>query len=497
MVQGSSIDAIHGGNRIRPSTDARARLETRRNVRVLRPTAKFTTIEDPMSSNVRGGTEAIPGVVTQTTALPKLVAVSGPSAGRAFAVVRASATVGRHPTNDFVVDDPRVSGAHLELTRVEDRIRARDVGSMNGTWLGAHRVLDVELAIGAELTIGDTLLRLEVDAAGVSAPILERESFGPFVGRSAAMRELFATLERISPKDLAVLVQGETGTGKEEVARSIHAESPRAQKPFVVVDATALPEAMADAMLFGNEKPDAAEAVSTRVGLFESANGGTVFIDGVGDLSPILQAKVLRLLERREIVRVGGEAPVPLDVRVLSSTRRDLRNAIDKGKFREDLYFRLAQVRVLVPPLRQRKDDLALVCVRLLARAGSDAMIDVEALEHLGSMPWPGNVRELDNALQRAAAIARDGVIQRADVAGEGEGFRGTAGERAPLDLSGTFAEAKDRAIDRFEKAYLTLLMRGSQGNLSAAARTADVARHHLRDLLKKRGLYGVSLDDG
>lgn len=448
------------------------------------------------SSKVRGGTEANPGIVTRTTAVPKLVAVTGPSAGRAFAVARASATVGRHPTNDFVVDDPRVSGAHLELTRNENRVRVRDVGSTNGTWLGTHKVMDAELSIGAELTIGDTLLRLEVDESAALPPSVERESFGEFVGRSPAMRELFATLERIAPKDLAVLIQGETGTGKEEVARAIHAASPRAQGPFVVIDATALPEALADALLFGDEKDVAAGVHEPRVGLFEAANGGTVFIDGVGELSPALQAKVLRVLERREIVRVSGQNPITIDVRVLSSTSRDLRNAIDKGKFREDLYFRLAQIRAFVPPLRQRREDLPLVCAKLLARAGSDAMIDVEALEHLASMPWPGNVRELDNALLRAAAIARDGVIRRADVAGEGEGFRGTAGERAPLDLSGTFAQAKDRAIERFEKAYLTLLMRGCQGNLSAAARQADVARHHLRDLLKKRGLYGVSLDN-
>jgi len=447
-------------------------------------------------SDVRGGTQVNPGVVARTEATPKLVAVSGTSAGRAFAVVRASATVGRHPTNDFVVDDPRVSGAHLELTRDHDRVRARDVGSTNGTWLGPHRVMDVELAIGGELTIGDTLLRLETDESVAQPPIDERDSFGECVGRSPAMRELFATLERIAPKDLAVLIQGETGTGKEEVARAIHAASPRASGPFVVVDATALPEALAEAMLFGQEKDEAAGVPEQRIGLFESASGGTVFLDGASELAPALQAKILRAIERREIVRVGGQTPVPIDVRVLSSTSRDLRNAIDKGSFREDLYFRLAQVRVFVPPLRQRKEDLPLVCAKLLARAGSDAMIDVEALEHLTSMPWPGNVRELDNALLRAAAVARDGVIRRQDVAGEGEGFRGTAGERAPLDLSGTFAQAKDRAIERFEKAYLTLLMKRCQGNLSAAARQADVARHHLRDLLKKRGLYGVSLDD-
>jgi DNA-binding NtrC family response regulator len=187
---------------------------------------------------------------------------------------------------------------------------------------------------------------------------------------------------------------------------------------------------------------------------------------------------------------------VPIDVRVVSATNRDLRNAIDKGKFREDLYFRVAQVRVFVPPLRQRLEDLPLISAKLLARSGSDAMIDVEALEHLSSMPWPGNVRELYNVLLRAAALAREGVIRRADVAGEGEGFRGTEGERRPLDLSGTFAKAKEGAIERFEKAYLTLLMKRCQGNLSAASRQADIARHHLRDLLKKRGLYGVSLDD-
>jgi DNA-binding NtrC family response regulator len=450
-----------------------------------------------MSSEVRGGTQANPGVVTRQVVLPKLVAVSGPSAGRAFAIARASATVGRHPTNDFVIDDPRVSGVHLELSRHDDRIRARDVGSKNGTWFGTHKILDAELSIGAELTIGDTLLRLEADDAAVAPPEYVRESFGNFVGRSPAMRELFATLERIAPKELGVLVQGETGTGKAEVARAIHAASPRASEPFVVIDATALPEPLADVLLFGHENAEGTGPDPERIGLFEKADKGTVYLDGVSELSAALQGKILRVLERREIVRVGGAKPMSIDVRVLSSTSRDLRNAIDKGAFREDVYFRLAQVRVFVPPLRERKEDLALVCAKLLARAGSDAMIEAEALEHLASMPWPGNVRELDNALQRAAAVARDGVIRRSDLAGEGEGFRGTAVERAPLDLNGTFSEAKDRAIERFEKAYLAILMRRCQGNLSAASRQADVARHHLRDLLKKRGLYGVSLDDG
>jgi DNA-binding NtrC family response regulator len=457
----------------------------------------FDYVLATMSELIRGGTEANPVPATQTTAVPKLVAVSGPVAGRAFAVTRATSTVGRHPTNDFVVDDPRVSGAHLELTRNGARVRVRDLESLNGTWLGKNRVVDLELAQGSELTIGDSVLRLETDDNVAPAATAERETFGQLVGRSPVMRELFATLERIAPKELGVLVQGETGTGKEEVARAIHASSPRANGPFVVVDATALPASLAESLLFGHEKGAFPGAHDAQVGFFEAAKGGTVFLDEVGELSPALQSQILRALERREVIRAGSHTPVPIDVRVLSASSRDLRNAIDKGRFREELYFRLAQVRVFLAPLRQRLEDLPLLCAKLLARGGTETMIDVEALDHLSAMPWPGNVRELSNVLLRAAAMAQDGVIRRADVAGEGEGFRGTPEERTPLDLSGTFGDAKERAIDKFEKAYLALLMKRCQGNLSAAARQADVARHHLRDLLKKRGLYGVSLDEG
>lgn len=436
------------------------------------------------SSAIRGTTIANPPVAPRTSVVPKLVAITGPSKGASFAVTQSSTTIGRHSTNDFVIDDPRVSAAHLELTRSDDRVRVRDVGSTNGSWIGATRVTDIELTIGGEIQIGDTLLRVDVEDHTVPPQSSEkgRESFGELVGRSKPMRELFATLDRIAPLDLAVLLQGETGSGKEETARAIHNASPRSTKPFVVVDATAVSDEVADTMLFGEN------------GLFESANGGSVFLDGVAELSPAVQAKLHRVLERKELLREG--TPKPIDVRVLSSTRVDLRNSIEKGLFREDLYFRLAQVRIVVPPLRQRRDDMPIICAKLLARAGSETMIDVDALEMLATLPWPGNLRELNNALLRAAATAQSGVIRRDDLAGEGNGFRGTASEREPLDLSGTFSDAKDRAIERFEKAYLTLLMKSCRGNLSAASRQADIARHHLRDLLKKRGLYGVSLDD-
>ncbi len=424
---------------------------------------------------------------------PRVVAVSGPGAGRAFAMTAAMATVGRHETNDLVIADPSVSGVHLELARDGDRVRVRDAGTTNGTWLGPHRVVEVEVAPGAEIVVGETTLRFDVDRGARPVAPSARASFGELVGDSTVMREVFATLERVAPKNLALLVQGETGTGKEEVARAVHAASPRASRPFIVIDATSLPDTLAESLLFGHEKGAFTGAVERRSGFFEAADGGTVFIDEVGELAPALQAKFLRVLERHEVVRVGGHTPTKVDVRIVSATHRDLRHEIEAGRFREDLYFRLAQVRVRLPPLRDRPEDLAPLCRKLLASLGDGRAlsVDAEALEHMRAHAWPGNVRELKNVLARAAALVPGPVIRRADVAGEGDGFRGTREERAALDLSGSFGEAKLRAVERFESAYLAALMRRTGGNLSQASREADVARHHLRDLLKKRGLYG------
>jgi two-component system response regulator GlrR len=454
-----------------------------------------------MGSDTRGGTEVNTGIRMRTlTSIPKLVATAGPGAGRALAMANALATVGRHPTNDLVLVDPQVSGVHLELRRAGERVHVRDAGSTNGTWLGLHRVTEVELAAGGEIVVGGTTLRVDLDDQSSTAMVSLLSTFGELVGQSTAMRELFATLERVAPKSLSVLVQGETGTGKEEVARALHSKSTRANRPFVVIDATALPQSLAESLLFGHEKGAFTGADQRRVGFFEAADGGTVFIDEIGELPGPLQSKFLRVLERQEVVRVGGNAPVKIDVRVIAATHRDLRHEIDAGRFREDLYYRLAQVRVLLPPLRDRTEDIPLLCQKLLTSLPGERevpiLIEQGALDFLATQPWPGNVRELRNVLARASALAQDGLVRRGDVAGEGFGFRGTRQEREALDLSGTFARAKDNAIDRFESAYLSALMKRCAGNLSQASREADVARHHLRDLLKKRGLYGVSWDE-
>jgi DNA-binding NtrC family response regulator len=448
-----------------------------------------------------GKTELHEALQTRHVAgVPRFTVINGPSPGRAFAMASGLATVGRHPTNDFVIDDPKVSGVHLELRRLGDRVHVRDGGSTNGTWMGRQRLVEAELSDGAEIAIGSTTIRIDVDDGATPSPMSAGDSFGELVGKSPIMRELFATLERIAKKEIGVLIQGETGTGKEEVARAIHAKSPRANAPFVVIDATSLPETLTESLLFGHEKGAFTGAAERRLGFFEAANGGTIFLDEIGELPATLQSKFLRVLERHEVTRVGGQAPSPIDVRVIAATHRDLRNEIEGGRFREDLYFRLAPVRIQLPSLRERVEDMPLLCQKLLAGIGAERgipyTVEQAALDFLASQPWPGNVRELKNVLARAAALASDDVIRRADVSGEGFGFRGTPEERSPLDLSGKFGDAKDRAIGRFESAYLAALMKRCKGNLSLASREADLARHHLRDLLKKRGLYGLPWDE-
>jgi DNA-binding NtrC family response regulator len=260
-----------------------------------------------------------------------------------------------------------------------------------------------------------------------------------------------------------------------------------------VLDAATIPGTLAESVLFGHERGAFTGADTRHVGTFERAHGGTLFLDEIGELPLELQPKLLRVLETRRISRVGGNEEIAVDFRLIAATHRDLRGLVEEKRFREDLYFRLAEARVVLPPLRARPADIGVLSRHFLAELSRpDAVLTItdEAIASLETRRWPGNVRELRNVIARAAALCQDGSIGANDLAGEGFGFRGSVAEREVLDLQGTFSDAKGRAIERFERAYLDALVRRCGGNLSKASRQADIARNHLRALLKKRGLY-------
>ena len=432
----------------------------------------------------------------------KVVVLEGTNRGATLVITRSRHTIGRHATNDLVLDDSAVSLVHLEIERAAgNRITVRDAGSTNGTWFGANRIVEVQLSPGAVVRVGSSLLRVEEHERTSPAEASGLNRFEGLVGASLEMRELFAVLERIAPKNLSVLVEGETGTGKEEVARAIHARSTRSQAPFVVLDAAAIPPTLAESTLFGHERGAFTGADARHVGAFERANGGTILLDEVGELPMPLQPKLLRVLERREVERVGGREAIPVNVRVIAATHRDLRREVEAGRFRDDLYFRLAQVRLAVPALRARPGDIPLLAEAFLngcAEPGAlPATLDSEALTELVSRPWPGNVRELKNVMMRSSALCEGGVITKSDIGTGGFGFQGAQQEGDAFDIAGSFADAKARAIDRFERIYLEALMRRSRGNLSTASRDSGIARNHLRDLLRKRGLYEPVTEQG
>jgi DNA-binding NtrC family response regulator len=426
----------------------------------------------------------------------RIVVVEGSNPGATLVVNRARHTVGRHPTNDLVLDDPSVSLVHLEVHRTtSDQVLVRDTGSTNGTWMGEHRITEAQLAPGAVLTVGQSKLLVECQEGVTAAATSESNRFEGLVGQSLEMRELFAVLERIALKNLSVLFEGETGTGKEEAARALHIRSRRKRGPFVVLDAATIPPTLAESMLFGHERGAFAGAETKQVGAFERASEGTILIDEIGELPLGMQSKLLRVLERREIVRLGAKEVLPVDVRVVAATHRDLRQEVEAGRFRDDLYFRIAQVRVALPPLRLRTGDIPLLARFFLDTALDPAEARValsdEAMAELVSRPWPGNVRELRNVLMRAAALCDGGVIEKEDIGAGGFGFRDTEDEPGlPSMITGPFSEAKSAAVARFEHMYLKALMARTRGNLSRASRESGIARNHLRDLLRKRGLY-------
>jgi DNA-binding NtrC family response regulator len=400
--------------------------------------------------------------------------------------IEGTLLVGKHPDNDVVLSAAGVSRYHLEFRAEPDRVLVRDVGSKNGTYFDGARITEVRIGAGAVLRVGGpgglelTIELLEQPQMAPSAA----EHFGPLIGASRGMRSLFAVLERTSPSNATILVVGETGTGKELVAEAVHSASPRANRPFVVVDCGAIPHNLVESELFGHKRGAFTDAHADRSGAFEAAHGGTLFLDEVGELPIDLQPKLLRAVESRSIQRIGETARRDIDVRLIAATNRDLAQEVNQGRFRQDLFFRLAVVTVNLPPLRERGDDVLSLARHIMKQLGHEDAFDLSPAvqEALLSYSWPGNVRELRNALERAIHLGAEHAIPM--VGGPKNGQQPI--EDAP-DLP--FKEAKEQIISTFERAYIERLMSRHANNISAAARDAGIDRNYLYRLLKKHGI--------
>ncbi len=398
--------------------------------------------------------------------------------------------IGRDPNASVSVADPEVSALHCELRAISEGVLLRDLGSTNGTFIGALRVTECVMTQPTDITVGTTQLRVE-PSTKKRVDVGFSDRFGGLVGASPRMRRVFSILERVAPTPISVLIVGETGTGKEGVAKALHEASPRKGKPFVVVDCGSIPETLAESLLFGHEKGSFTGANERRKGALEEADGGTLFLDELGELPIDLQPKLLRALSEKQVKRVGSSTFEPIDVRVLAATRRDLGAEMNAGRFRSDLFFRIAQVRVELPPLRERLSDLPLlveeICARVDRKPYAGAVL-AWILQRMAAHDWPGNVRELVNVASVAATLAEtpeaiDDVLTLARDSMPG----GSA--RSETDASSSFSEAKRGAVAAFERAYFTELALRSKGNVSEMARQSGMERHHVRAYLRKYGI--------
>ncbi len=424
----------------------------------------------------------------------QLVVVDGPDRGRTCSIGDREAVVGSHIDCDLTLTDERVSGRHLGIAAHEGWFVVRDLGSRNGTWYEGSRITEATLAPGSTVMAAKTALRIEPEAQPLDIPPSQARRFGELVGESLAMREVFAVLERVAGSDATIVVEGETGTGKEVVARSLHDASPRRKGPFITVDCGALPENLLESELFGHVRGAFTGAATGRAGMIARADGGTLFLDEIGRISPTVQARLLRVLEERVVRPVGGDSERPVDVRVIAASRDDLDAEVTAGRFRPDLLYRLAVVRVVLPPLRNRREDIPLL-VRELARSRglADEGPDGPALERLLAHSWPGNVRELRNVLDRAIALApgarRFGELELRI------GGRPQVGDGLAVRSDLTWAEAKAAVLHDLERRYLADVLARCRGNLSAASRESGIDRKHLRAMARKHGLVEGPLE--
>jgi DNA-binding NtrC family response regulator len=406
-----------------------------------------------------------------------------PPAGPAVELSVAPIILGRDERCGMVLADPEVSAAHCEVRAETQGVLVRDLDSKNGTFVGSVRVREAYLTSECALTLGSSRVLFE-PSGKEHVEVAAEERFGALVGVSQRARLLFRQLREVAATDLGVLLTGETGTGKELAARAIHEHSARAGKPFVVVDCTTIVGTLAESQLFGQERGSHDGARERKDGPFHWADGGTIFLDEIGELPIDLQPKLLRVLAERRVQRLGGRDFKSVDVRVVAATLQNLGRHINTGRFRSDLFFRLSQVRLELPPLRERRDDIPAIVRAVCARAGrlerSDEIVEL-VTKTLSQHEWPGNVRELVQLVEAAALLPPDAESLEAVLP--------PAAERESAGPATAFWEAKRAAIADFERQYFSQLWEATKGNVSEMARRSGMERHHVRAYLKKLGI--------
>jgi len=410
----------------------------------------------------------------------RVVVIAGPDLGSEAEARGDELSIGTAPGNDLVLTDRTVSRHHVSIRLSPQRALLRDLGSTNGTRIGELGIHEVSVRPGTRFVIGNTTIELAEPHGIVRESLSADRSFAGMLGHSVAMRRLFDMLPRVAAASTSVLLTGETGTGKSLLARAIHDASPRRDAPFVVVDCGAVPPTLIESELFGHVKGAFTGATRDREGAFRAAAGGTVFLDEIGELSLELQPKLLRALEERVVTPVGADRDVALDIRLLAASNRDLRERVNAGRFRGDLYYRLDVVSLRVPPLRERRDDIEQLVDHFHRQLAEGRPAPPALVAACAQRDWPGNVRELRAAVERAVVLGELDDDSRDAIAGTGA---------LDIDPDLSFRAAKEVAIARWETGFLTALIERNHGNLTHAAREARMDRNYLRELLARRGI--------
>ncbi len=400
-------------------------------------------------------------------ATARIVVTPTEGAERSIVLGVSHVRIGAGSSNDVVLDDEHAEGWLL-----------RDLGSLNGTRVGEVTIKEGLVHPGAVITIGQTRIRFLADEGSPEEVVVSpRERFGDVVGRGLRMREVFAVLERISPTDLTVLIGGDTGSGKDVIARAIHAQSQRAKGPFVVFDCAAVAPNLIESELFGHVKGAFTGASENREGAFVRADGGTLFLDEIGELSLELQPKLLRALEQRTVKPVGGSKDVPVDVRIIAATHRNLEQAVKDGTLRQDLFFRLSVVSVQVPALRHRLDDLPVLIETILVSTGKNVGLSQEAMSILARYDWPGNVRELRNVVETAAAVCDAEQIDPKHLIFFKPRRRDPTIEKLPL---------AGKSLESIERTAIAQTLEQCGGNKTRAAKVLGISPSTLYEKVKK-----------